>query len=109
MNKVKLSLRLSQRQVDFLRAYGHTDTEALEKALDRLEEFEQHQHITGYKRKQEQLDILREKERIKTEALKERERIRALRPRGTHVKVDWGEGYSGDSASKYDDDWGDNF
>ena len=109
MNKVKLSLRLSQRQVDFLRAYGHTDTEALEKALDRLEEFEQHQHITGYKKKQEQLDVLREKERIKTEALKERERIRALRPRATHVKVDWGEGCSGDSDSKYEDSWGDNF
>jgi len=106
LNKVKLSLRLSQRQVDFLRAYGHTDTEALEKALDRLEEFEQHQHITGYKKKQEQLDILREKERIKTEALQERLKLRQKQRPTRAARVDWGEGYAGDSDSKYRDDWG---
>ena len=107
MTKIKLSLRLPQRQVDFLRAYGHTDTEALEKALDRLEEFEQHQNITGYKKKQEQLDFLKEKERIKTEALELRQRLRPAR--AMRAQVDWGDGYAGDSDSKYDDDWGDNF
>jgi len=108
MNRVKLSLRLPQHQVDFLRAYGHTDTEALEKALDRLRELEQNQaqlKAEPAQKKQQQLDFLREKERIKTAALEQRQR---LRPARGPARVDWGEGYSGDSASKYDDDWGDN-
>jgi len=109
MNKVKLNLRLSQHQVNFLKNYGPKPTEALEKALDRLEEFEQHQHITGYKKKQEQLDVFREKERIKTEALQERLKLRQKQRPTRAARVDWGEGYAGDSDSKYEDGWGDTY
>lgn len=113
MNKVHLTLRLPQDLLDFVRAYGDTDTKALENALNKFKQLEQAQE-QNQNREQDQkaldrLAFLKEKERIKTEALKERLRERQ-KQRPTHAaRVDWGEGYSGDSDSKYDDDWGDNF
>lgn len=109
MPKIKLSLRLPQAQIEFLRAYGKNDTEALEKALDRLKQFEETQtpqQPTQEQKDKARLDLLKEKERIKTEALQERLKLRQKQRPTRAAKVDWGDGYAGDSDSKYRDDWG---
>lgn len=111
MNRAKLSLRLPQRQLDFLKNYGPKPTEALEKALDRLKELEQNQeHLKTEQdtKRQQQLDFLREKERIKTEALERRQRLRPAR--AMRANVDWG-GASGrgDPDGQYEQSYGDTF
>lgn len=109
MNRVKLSLRLPQHQVNFLKRYGQQPTEAIEKALDRLEELEENENSEQDQKAQGCLAFLKEKERIKTEALKERLRERQKQRPTRAARVDWGEGYAGDSDSKYEDGWGENF
>jgi hypothetical protein len=96
MNKTLIHVRLSPKHLKILHNYGEGHTEQLEKALERLEKLEEDMRklrVEGDKKKQQQLDFLREKERIKTEALQRRQ---ALRPaRAAHAQVDWGPQDSG--------------
>jgi len=103
------TLRLSDQDAEFLKKFGNGLTEQLEQALTHLRTLEENQNHEQDQKALDRLTFLKEKERIKTEALKERLRERQ-KQRPTHAaQVDWGEGYSGDSDSKYRDDWGENY
>lgn len=103
--KKLIQVRLNHQQLEFLQNYGEGITQQLENALERLEKLEQNNGkvtLEADKKKQQQLNFLKEKERIKTEAAKERQKLRE------HVRVNWGDSYV-DTDSFYKDEWGDNF
>lgn len=92
MHSKKFSIRFSEKDLNFLQSYGEGITQQLEKALERLRLLEQNQEqlkTTADQRTQRSLNILKEKERIKTEARLQRQRLRP--PQNPHV--DWGDSY----------------
>jgi len=109
MSSQKISLRLSQKQLKILQKYGEGITQQIENALDHLRALEENENREQDQKALDRLAFLKEKERIKTEALQERLKLRQKQRPTRAARVDWGEGYAGDGDSKYDDDWGDNF
>jgi hypothetical protein len=94
--KKKLSFRISDKDAKFLSQYGNNTTEQLEKAIEKLRDFEEETQLMKEVSKEElkqkrRLEYLKQQEKIKTDAQIERRKLRQNNSR--RAKVDWGENY----------------